>query len=131
MKYYRTEKQRLYYDKVIALYRDKHMGKTRISKIIPVSDWTISNWIRTFVAENPNYKNKRMKQAEERRKKQAVLKSVDSQVTNDLKSLKAEVARLRKALKEESMRAELYNEIINVAEEQFKIPVRKKAGTKQ
>ena len=32
MKYYRTEKQRLYYDKVIALYRDKHMGKTRISK---------------------------------------------------------------------------------------------------
>jgi len=131
MKYYRTEKQRLYYDKVIALYRDKHMGKTRISKIIPVSDWTISNWIRTFVAENPNYKNKRMKQAEERRKKQAVLKSVDSQVPNDLKSLKAEVARLRKALKEESMRAELYNEIINVAEEQFKIPVRKKAGTKQ
>jgi len=48
MKYYRTEKQRLYYDKVIALYRDKHMGKTRISKIIPVSDWTISNWTRVL-----------------------------------------------------------------------------------
>ena len=67
MKYYRTEKQRLYYDKVIALYRDKHMGKTKISKIIPVSDWTISNWIRNFVAENPNYKNRRMKLMEERR----------------------------------------------------------------
>ena len=67
---YQTEKQRLYYDKVIALYRDKHMGKTRISKIIPVSDWTISNWIRNFVAENPSYKSKRMKQAEEKRKKQ-------------------------------------------------------------
>ncbi len=51
MKYYRSEKQRLYYEKVIALFRDQHMGKTRIAKIILVSDWTISNWIRTFVAE--------------------------------------------------------------------------------
>ena len=128
---YQTEKQRLYYDKVIALYRDKHMGKTRISKIIPVSNWTISEWIRNFVAENPSYKSERMKQAEERRKKKAVLESVDSPVPSDLQSLKAEVSRLRKALREESMRAELYNEIINVAEEQFKIPIRKKAGTKQ
>jgi hypothetical protein len=72
-----------------------------------------------------------MKQAEERRKKKAVLESVDSPVPSDLQSLKAEVSRLRKALREESMRAELYNEIINVAEEQFKIPIRKKAGTKQ
>ena len=128
---YQTEKQRLYYDKVIALYRDKHMGRHQIEKIIPVSNWTISEWIRNFVAENPSYKSERMKQAEERRKKKAVLESVDSPVPSDLQSLKAEVSRLRKALREESMRAELYNEIINVAEEQFKIPIRKKAGTKQ
>jgi hypothetical protein len=57
MKYYRSEKQRPYYEKVISLYRDQHMGKTRIAKIIPVSDWTISNWIRTFVAENPQPRN--------------------------------------------------------------------------
>jgi MoxR-like ATPase len=131
MKKIRTEKQRLYYDKVISLYRDKHMGKTRISKIIPVSDWTISNWIRTFVSENPCYKNNRMKQAEERSKKKAVLESVDNPVPNDLKSLKEEVSRLRKALKDESMRAALYDEIISVAEKQFNIPIRKKAGTKQ
>ena len=68
---------------------------------------------------------------EEKRKKKAVLESVDSPIPSDKESLKAEVARLRKALKEESMRADLYNEIINVAEEQFKIPIRKKAGTKQ
>ena len=128
---YQTEKQRLYYDKVISLYRDKHMGRTRIEKIIPVSSWTISEWIRNFVAENPCYKSQRMKQAEDRRKKEAVLESVDSPVPSDMDSLKAEVARLRKALKDESIRADLYNEIINVAEEQFKIPIRKKAGTKQ
>ena len=128
---YQTEKQRLYYDKVIALYRDKHMGWKRISKIIPVSNWTISEWIRYFVAENPSYKSERMKQAEKRWRKKAALASVDSPVPSDLKSLKAEVARLRNAFKEESMRADLYNEIINVAEWQFKIPIRKKAGTKQ
>ena len=131
MKKFRTEKQRLYHDKVISLFRDHHMGKTRISKIIPVSDWNISNWIRTFVSANPQYKNNRMKQAEERNKTKAVLESVDTPVPNDLKSLKDEVSRLRKALKEESMRADLYNEIINVAEKQFNIPIRKKAGTKQ
>ena len=131
MKYYRTEKQRLYYDKVISLYRDKHMGRHQIEKIIPVSNWTISEWIRTFVAENPSYKSKRMKQAEERKKKKVALESVDSPMPSDMNSLQAEVARLRKALKEESMRADLYNEMINVAEEQFKIPIRKKAGTKQ
>ena len=131
MKYYRTEKQRLYYDKVIALYRDKHMGRHQIEKIIPVSNWTISEWIRNFVAENPSYKSERMKQAEERRKKKAVLESVDSPMPSDMNSLKAEVARLRKALKDESIRADLYNEMISVAEEQFKIPIRKKAGTKQ
>lgn len=128
---YQTEKQRLYYDKVIALYRDKHMGRHQIEKIIPVSNWTISEWIRNFVAENPSYKSERMKQAEERRKKKAVLESVDSPMPSDMNSLKAEVARLRKALKDESIRADLYNEMINVAEEQFKIPIRKKAGTKQ
>ena len=128
---YQTEKQRLYYDKVIALYRDKHMGRHRIEKIIPVSNYTISEWIRNFVAENPSYKSARMKQAEERRKKKAVLESVASPMPSDMNSLKAEVARLRTALKEESIRADLYDEMINVAEEQFKIPIRKKAGTKQ
>jgi len=45
--------------------------------------------------------------------------------------LQSEVARLRKALREASMRADLYDEMINVAEKQFNISIRKKAGTKQ
>ena len=107
------------------------MGKTRISKIIPVSDWTISNWIRTFVAENPQYKSKRMKYEEEKRKKRTIEKSLQSPLPNDKQSLQSEVARLRKALREASMRVDLYDEMINVAEKQFNISIRKKAGTKQ
>ena len=131
MKYFQTEKQRLYYNKVISLYRDQHMGKYRIARIIPVSDWTISNWIRKFVSENPQYKNKRMKEAEERKKRKAVEDSLQLPLPNDKQSLQSEVARLRKALREASMRADLYDEMINVAEKQFNISIRKKAGTKQ
>ena len=131
MKYYRTEKQRLYYDKVISLYRDKHMGKIAISRIIPVSEWTIQSWIRIFVAENPSYKSKRMKLMEERRKRKALEESLQSPPPQDKQSLQSEVVRLRKALREASMRADLYGEMIDVAEKQFNISIRKKAGTKQ
>lgn len=131
MKNYRTENQRLYYDKVISLYRDHHMGRKKIEKIIPLSDHTISKWIRNFVAENPEYKSKRMKMAEEKRKQKAIEDSIQSPLPNDKQSLQSEVARLRKALREASMRADLYDEMINVAEKQFNISIRKKAGTKQ
>ncbi len=49
----------------------------------------------------------------------------------DYAKLQAEVARLQKALKDANMRAEFYDTMIDVAEEMFKIPIRKKAGPKQ
>lgn len=44
---------------------------------------------------------------------------------------KEKIARLERELREARMRADLYNEIINVAEKKFDIQIRKKAGTKQ
>ncbi len=41
------------------------------------------------------------------------------------------IARLEKELEDACLRADLYNEIINVAEQRFGIQIRKKAGTKQ
>ena len=41
------------------------------------------------------------------------------------------IIRLEKELKEAKMRADLYNEIINVAEQKFNIQIRKKVGTKR
>ena len=46
-------------------------------------------------------------------------------------TLQERLLRLEKALKEARMRADLYEEIINVAEKKFDIQIRKKAGTKQ
>lgn len=53
--------------------------------------------------------------------------STESSVAN----LQAENARLRAKLLEARLRADLLDEIINVAEAQFKLPIRKKAGAKQ
>lgn len=49
----------------------------------------------------------------------------------DYDKLRAEAERLRKELRLQKMRAEALDTMIDVAEEMFNIPVRKKAGTKQ
>ena len=61
--------------------------------------------------------------------------NADSPMTSvestDVKVLQAEIARLKKELAHESLRADAFNELINVAEKQFNISIRKKAGAKQ
>jgi hypothetical protein len=49
----------------------------------------------------------------------------------DIKSLQAKIARLQSQLKHERLCAEAYDEMINVAESMFNIPIRKKAGAKR
>ena len=48
-----------------------------------------------------------------------------------IRELEAENRRLEKALELEKLRAKAYDTMINVAEETFNIPIRKKSGTKQ
>ena len=50
---------------------------------------------------------------------------------DDVDSLQAKIKELGAQLKKESIRADFYDEMINVAEAKFNIPIRKKAGTKQ
>lgn len=50
---------------------------------------------------------------------------------DDVHSLQAKIKELEALLKKESIRADFYDEMINVAEAKFNIPIRKKAGTKQ
>ena len=57
-------------------------------------------------------------------------KSIDSQA-EELKALRAENLELRKKLHNETMRADFYDTMIDVAEEMFNIEIRKKAGTGQ
>ena len=51
--------------------------------------------------------------------------------SNDVQSLQEELQRLRAELLNAEIKAEAYNELINVAEAKFGIQIRKKAGAKQ
>lgn len=46
-------------------------------------------------------------------------------------TLEKELRDKTKALRETEIKADLYNEIINVAEKKYNVPIRKKAGTKR
>mgnify|MGYP006934681415 FL=1 len=51
--------------------------------------------------------------------------------SEEITRLKRELKEAKLALYQERMRADSYDTMIDVAEEMFKIPIRKKAGTKQ
>ena len=53
------------------------------------------------------------------------------QLEDELKVMKAENKRLQEALALEKLRSKAYDTMIDVAEANFNIPIRKKAGTKQ
>ncbi|MDD5498783.1 MAG: hypothetical protein PHI10_04805 [Dehalococcoidales bacterium] len=52
-------------------------------------------------------------------------------IPSEIKALQAEVAKLQKELKHEQLRADAYDTMIDIAESQFNIPIRKKAGAKR
>ena len=62
--------------------------------------------------------------------KQGISKSSDSvsqesTETSDVEALKKEIARLKKELDHESLRARAFDTMIDLAEKQFNIPIRK------
>lgn len=57
--------------------------------------------------------------------------SEKQQTGSSKQDLEKELRRLRKALKAEKLRSELLSTMIDLAENQFNIPIRKKHGTKQ
>jgi len=118
-------KRNKYYDEVIRLYTQEGMGCTKISRIIPVGKSTISIWIHNFAEENQVRKVMKHKTSINSETPAAGVESTD------IEALQAEIARLKKELAHESLRADAFNELINVAEKQFNISIRKKAGAKQ
>ena len=58
-------------------------------------------------------------------------KTSDIQVSSAEETAEEKIARLEKELEDARLLADLYDEIINVAEKKFDIQIRKKAGTKQ
>ena len=83
---------------------------------------TLSRWMTNFGLSNTS-----PKQYIEMKKKLA--ESPEKTLTE--RTLEARVAQLEKELREEKLKAEAANAMIDVAEEEFGIDLRKKAGAKQ
>ena len=122
---YRTKKQALYFDEVIRLHQELGYGEDRISRILPIGHTTVSRWISMFAAENANTTSKMAKKKE--------IQPMGSMVASqdEVKALQQEIKQLRAQLEHEALRAEAFDELINVAEAQFNIPIRKKPGAKR
>jgi len=125
----KTQKQRKYLEEVLRLHREKGYGEGRISRILPIGHATVSRWIAIFGAENDE-KSVRMSKTKKQPQTGRQSHSVAIEV-NDIHVLQAEISHLQAQLKAEKLRADAYDEMINVAESKFKIAIRKKAGAKR
>ena len=98
-----------------------------------VDPTTIRRWIANFVADNPQVAS--MKRAKATRKvpvpTHPVQEVQSEDLPTDVQELQAELKKLRAQLTKAEIKAEAYDELINVAEAKFNIPIRKKAGAKQ
>ena len=120
-----TEKQLRYFDEVIRLHYQEGMGEEKISRIIPVGHSTVSRWIAIFAREN------KISTALMRKKPRNPNQPSPARDPQDVESLQSRIRELEAQLRHESLRADFYDEMINVAEAKFNIPIRKKAGAKR
>ena len=126
---YQTSLRDNYYQKAVDMYYKEGLSSRHIAKIIPVSKTTVMRWIANFAEENPHkapIMNKRSPKSEPQ-----VAQEPQKELPEDVKELQAEVARLKKELRHEKMRADAYDMMIDLAEDAFKIPIRKKSGAER
>jgi hypothetical protein len=107
------EQRKKYLRAVLREHRKTGLSSYQLSKIFPISSSTMKKSSTPKLAVG--------KTAPE----------VISSANTPQETAEEKIARLEKELEDANLRADLYNEIINVAEKKFNIQIRKKAGTKQ
>lgn len=124
-----------YLSKALHLYFKEGICYRSISEILPISFACVGYWIRNFTKQ---YDSKTaimeaISKLDESSDKDSIsAQDINNQATTkESDSLKMELAKLKEELKYQRLRADAYDEMINVAEEQFDIKIRKKVGAKQ
>ena len=84
---------------------------------------TVKRWLSIFAEEECKDNESAMK-----KKSSATQSYIDT--NEEIKALKSQITRLEKDLDNTRIKVELYNEMINVAEQHFNIRIRKKSGAK-
>jgi transposase len=129
-----TKKQEENYDKAITLYYEQGFSSNKTAKVLGLGRSTIDRWIAIFAKENPRVASIMKRQPKQKCKPEVIVNdgAKDGQaLPGDVQSLQEELRRLRKQLTEAEIKAEAYDELINVAEAKFGIQIRKKVGAKQ
>lgn len=151
-------KKAQYLDEVLRLYHEEGLSGLAISRLLPIHNSNIYRWLDEYDLKNKGTGTsmKALRNTEERVKPRRVTGIQAPQIaptdpehrqgegtpsnegSNELEIMRRKVKELEKELKakeislrEAKLRADLYNEIINVAEQRYNVPIRKKAGTKQ
>lgn len=126
----RTELREKYLDRVLHLYRREHLLLSEIAQIIPVSPDTIASWIAIFGGLKPV---PRREQIDMTSKKSIPRLSAEAEDSKDrqIRALLKEIKELKKESKKDRIRADLYQEMIRIAEDRFNIEIVKKPGAKQ
>lgn len=81
---------------------------------------TLYKWIRKFDITKPNEKNPKQ-----------LIMSEDQNNSKQKLELESKIKKLESQLAYEQLRSEALNTMIDIAEDKFKISIRKKSGTKQ
>lgn len=116
----------------LVLYYEQNLSPSEISETLNVREQTISFWISIFANGTRSLKEyfhmipSRYSSKKEDRKKSAPQTSCNIEEDSGSK-----IARLEGELREARLRADFYDEMINVAESRFKISIRKKPGAKR
>lgn len=126
---YQTEKVAKYYDEVIETRLRTGYSANKLEKLFPVSKRTIRRWIANFAQDNPEVPI--MKQRKVQTTKPVAEPEPRQELPDDVKALQAELARVKEELRKEKLRADAYDTMIDIAEDMFKVPIRKKAGAKR
>ena len=102
-----------------------------IVKLIPVDRATIYRWIAKFAVDNPQEEPSVMAKKSKKGSRVQPEALINEALPDDVIALQKEIKDLRAQLTKAEIKAEAFDELINVAEAQFGIQIRKKAGAKQ
>lgn len=102
-----------------------------IVKLLPVDRATIYRWIAKFAVDNPQEEPSVMVKKSKKGARVQPEVPINEALQDEVIALQKEIKDLRAQLTKAEIKSEAFDELINVAEAQFGIQIRKKAGAKQ
>lgn len=114
---------------IVKDYLESNLSRNAIVKKYQIGQGTLIAWLRIFGVEKDNVKNKSV-MVRKISKTKSDAKAADSQNGVNQELLRR-IEELEKALEYEKLRSLAYSTMIDIAEEDFKIEIRKKDGAKQ